>query len=116
MAVLFRGKDRWLALFFGAPKPNLSAVTFRERRMKPELSTTIIGVSWFDSFPSEGAETSPVRISWRCSLPTLTSGPVRSRGAGPGSDQGLTGAVILSSQAPDQEIPQAPKGSTLTHT
>ena len=82
MAVLFRGTDRRLALFFGAPKPNPSAVTFRERHMEPDLSTTIVGISWLDSFPSEGAQTSPVQIFWRCSLPTLTSGPVRSRGAG----------------------------------
>jgi hypothetical protein len=45
MAVLFRGTDRRLALFLGAPKPNPSAVTFRERRMELDLSTTIIGLS-----------------------------------------------------------------------
>ena len=55
MAVLFRGTDRRLALFFGAPQPNPTAVTFREWRMELELSTTIIGVSWLGSFPSEGA-------------------------------------------------------------
>ena len=50
MAVLFRGTDRRLALFFGAPKPNPSAVTCRERRMEPDFpqrSSAFLGLIRF---------------------------------------------------------------------
>src|SRR5918997_4373568 len=50
MALLFRGTDRRLALFFGAPKPNSSAVTCRERRMEPDFpqrSSAFLGLIRF---------------------------------------------------------------------